>query len=113
MIRMGIYARGLSEKVGGVKQYIESMTKAIIENIDENTALYIFHNCKGNQFVSKTNVREIILKSPNKMICDHILAPYYMNKLKLDIVWFPKNVIPFFVKAKTVVTIHDLAYFLR
>lgn len=111
-MKIGIYARGLSEKVGGVKQYIESMTKAIIEYIDDDTELYIFHNCKNNQFTGKRNVREVILKSSNKMICDHILAPYYINKLKLDVVWFPKNVIPFFVKAKRIVTIHDLAYFL-
>ncbi len=111
-MKIGIYARGLSEKVGGVKQYIESMTKAIITNIDEDTELYIFHNCKKRQFAGKTNVREIIFKSSNKMICDHILAPYYIKKLKLDVVWFPKNVIPFFVKAKKIVTVHDLAYFL-
>lgn len=112
MMRIGIYARGLSVKVGGVKQYIESMTKAIIENIDEDTELYIFHNCNSKKFTDKTNVREIIFKSSNKMICDHVLAPYYINKLKLDVVWFPKNVIPYFVKAKKIVTIHDLAYFL-
>lgn len=112
MIKIGIYARGLSQNVGGVKQYIQSMTKAIIDNIDDDTELYIFHNCKKRQFAGNRNVREIILKSSNKMICDHVLAPYYFNKLKLDVVWFTKNVIPFFVKAKKIVTFHDLAYFL-
>jgi len=112
MMKIGIYARGLSQNVGGVKQYIESMTKAMIENIGKDMELYIFHNCKNRQFTGNRNVREIILKSSNKMICDYILAPYYINKFKLDVVWFTKNVIPFFVNAKKIVTIHDLAYFL-
>ena len=112
MMKIGIYARGLSVKVGGVKQYIESMTKTIIEDINEDTEIYVFHNCKNGLFAGKGQFKEVIFKSSNKMICDHILAPHYINKLKRDVVWFPKNVIPFFVKAKKIVTIHDLAYFL-
>lgn len=112
-MKIGIYARGLSEKTGGVKEYIKSMTQAVIDNIDINNQLFIFHNLKEEYFKSKKeNVKEIILKSNNKIFCDFFLGPKIMNKLNLDVVWFPKNVIPYFVKAEKVLTIHDLAYFL-
>lgn len=37
-----IYARGLSEKVGGAKQVIESMTKSMIRLVNDETELVIF-----------------------------------------------------------------------
>lgn len=99
-------------KEGGVREYIESMTKAVIRNLSPTDELYIFHNNTRKYFesVEKTNVREIRLKSKNRIICDFLLFPNLVEKYQLDIVWFPKNVIPFFVKSKTIVTIHDLAY---
>ena len=112
-MNIGIYARGMSVKVGGVKEYIIEMTKAIINNTHKDDKLYIIHNLKNRYFNSKkANVEEIILNSNNKIVCDLFLAPKVINKLNLDIVWFTKNVIPFFIKSKKIVTIHDLTYFL-
>lgn len=111
-MRIGIYARGLSERSGGVKVYIYELTKAIIEEISKDDELFIFHNLTNNIFPKKTNAHEIIMKSSSKFLCDFVIAPYYINKYNPDFVLFPKNVVPYFIKAKKVVTIHDLAYFM-
>ncbi len=113
-MKIGIYARGVSEKSGGVKQYIESVTRAIIENVSLSNELYIFHNNGMGYFdcSQKGNVKEIIMKPNNKVICDFLLCPYYVNKYQLDAIIFPKNVVPFFLKSKTIVVVHDLAYFM-
>ncbi len=114
-MKIGIYARGLSNKAGGTKEYIKLMTRALIEEIDEYDQLYIFHNLDKEIFIGKKdNVKEILLKSKNNIICDFLLSPLKINRLNLDVIWFPKNVIPYFVNAKKIVTIHDLnAYFLK
>lgn len=112
-MRIGIYARGISGKVGGAKEYIKSMTKAIIKNIKDNDELYIFHNLDKKYFNSnKKNVHEILLNSKNKIFCDFVLAPCSLNKLDLDVVLFPKNVVPFLVNSKKIVMVHDLAHFM-
>lgn len=111
-MKIGIYARTLSKKSGGVREYVRSLTYAMMEQINPNDKLFIIHNLGKKYFKSgRSNVNEIILNSTNKILCDFFLGPRVMNKLKLDVVLFTKNVVPFFVKAKKIVTVHDLAYF--
>ena len=112
-MKLGIYARGLSEKSGGVKEYIESLIKELITTISKEDKLFIIHNLKENYFSSnKSNIKEIKIKSSNKLFCDFIKSPKIINSLNLDCCLFPKNVIPFRIKCKKIVTIHDLAYYL-
>ena len=95
-------------KTGGVRRYIEKMTKAIIRhNTGHN--IVIFHNCNHKLFNS--DVKEVILQSKIKFICDYLIAPRKINELDLDLVWFPKNILPYGVKTRSIVSIHDLAYF--
>lgn len=112
-MKIGIYARGLSEESGGVKAYIENLIKVMINIIPEDTDLYIYHNLDKDYFRSKkNNIHEIITPIKSKIICDFIWAPLKINSLKLDVCLFPKDVIPFFINCKKIVTIHDLAHFL-
>jgi len=111
-MKIGIYARGLND-IGGVKQYIESLTKEIIKNLDDKDELFIFHNLDRPFFNSKKiNIHEILLKRKSKLLCDFVEAPDKINKLNLDIIFFPKGTIPYRVKGKKILTVHDLAYYL-
>lgn len=100
--------------MGGVREFIASMTQALIRNMHAGDILYIFHNQPENCFKipEKTNVFEILLKSGNRFVCDFFLFPLLSRKFHLDVIWFPKNVLPFFIQTRTIVTIHDLAYFM-
>jgi len=112
-MKIGIYARGLSESSGGPKVYIECLTKELVKIIPDNCEFYIFHNLKNKYLTyKKSNVYEIILRSNSKMICDYVLGPIEINKLKLDVCLFPKDIIPMGIICKKIVTIYDLAYFL-
>ena len=111
-MKIGIYARGLTEKSGGVKVYITELSKSIIKNASPKDELFIMHSSKNNIFDKKTNLKEILFKTKSKILADFITGPKLINKYGLDVVLFPKDVIPYFIKAKKVVTIHDLAYYM-
>jgi len=111
-MKIGIYARGISEESGGAKVYIESLIKEVTPLIQNNDELFIIHNLKKPYFRSdKKNVHEILLKSNSKVICDFFISPKVINSLRLDVCLFPKDVIPFFIKCKKVVTILDMGYY--
>lgn len=111
-MKIGIYARGLSG-IGGVKQYIESMCRAMIDALFEDDELFIFHNLEAPYFnATRPNVTEVLLRSRNRFKCDLIEAPKVINQYKPDVVWFTKYVVPFGLETKTVTTVHDMAYYL-
>lgn len=111
-MKIGIYARGLSEKSGGTKRMIYEYTKRIISQIPAEDELYILHNCENTVFnSSKKNVHEVIIKTKNKLLCDYVLGPREIRKRKLESVWVSKTLIPLFYGCKTVVSITDLASF--
>ncbi len=110
-MKIGIYARGLSEKSGGSKEFILNLVKGIINIKDREDYLYIIHNSE-KAFSKNNNVFEILLKSKSKIICDYLLAPKIINNLKLDVTIFPKDVLPFFIKTKRILCILDMGYYL-
>jgi glycosyltransferase involved in cell wall biosynthesis len=110
IMKIGIAARGLSEQSGGVKQYIESIASALL-TADKVNEYYVFYN--NSDYIKKfPTAKNIVLESNNKLIWDYYLLPKAVRKHNLDIMILPKNVVPFFVNAKSVVIIHDLAYFI-
>lgn len=111
-MKIGIYARGLSEKSGGAKVYIENLCKSMIKLIKSGDELFIIHNLKELYFKSdKKNISEVLLKSNSKITCDTFISPKVINSLKLDVCLFPKDVIPFFIKCKKIVAFLDMGYY--
>ncbi len=111
-MRIGIYARGLSG-TGGVKQYIESMCRAIIRALLPSDELYIFHNLPtATFFEAAPNVHEVLLGSNSNLACDFYYGPAAAARLDLDVIWYTKYVVPFGIRAKTVATVHDMAYYM-
>ena len=112
MSRLALYARGLSG-MGGVKQYIEAMCRALIRAIPETDELHILHNLDAPLFEGlRPNVYEALLKSKKNLICDFIEGPRALRTTAPDAVWYPKYVIPFGVPGRSVCTVHDMAYYL-
>ncbi|MCD4844226.1 MAG: glycosyltransferase family 4 protein [Methanosarcinales archaeon] len=109
-MKIGIAARGLSVESGGVKQYIESLTSALLK-IDNTNKYYIFYNL-NNSKGKFPKANEIILNSSSKLFWDYYLIPKAIKDYELDIMLFPKNILPFFINCKSVIVIHDLAFFM-
>ncbi len=110
-MKIGIAARGLDEKSGGVKRYIFNLIRALLK-IDRGNTYVIYYN-KRDFVGTFPNACEIVLDSGNKLIWDFILLPAAIRRDKVDVVLFPKNVLPFFVPCKSVVVNHDYGYFIR
>lgn len=110
-MRIGIAARGISEKAGGAKEYIINLTKSLLE-FDEVNQYFIFYDQKKH-LGKFPEGNEILLKSSNKLIWDYIKLPVAIEKHKIDICLFPKNVVPFNVKCKSIVVILDLLHILN
>ena len=113
-MKIGLYARGLSEQSGGVKEYIRSLATAMGRLAEEkHFQFYLFHGLKELFYAKSSNwVTEIRLKARSKLFSDFIEGPFRINNCGLDAVIFPKNVIPFFVRPKKIQIIHDMGYFL-
>ncbi len=108
-MRIGIAARGLDGQ-GGVKQYIESLTSAFLK-IDRENDYFFFYN--SPKFIGKyPEANEIVLNSTFKLFWDYYLLPIALKKYNIDVMLFPKNVLPFFIKCKSVIVNHDLAYYM-
>lgn len=108
-MKIGIAARGLSGK-GGPKQYIESLLSSLI-NVDNDNEYYFFYD-SPNFMGMYPGAKEIVLNSSVKLVWDYYLIPKAVKEHKLDVITFPKNVLPYFVTCKSVIVIHDLAYFM-
>ena len=110
-MKIGILARGLGEKSGGPKQYIESVISALLE-FDVKNQYVIFYNKSGylGKFPQAT---ERILNIPTKLFWDYIGVPLAARREKLDLLICPKNVVPYFVPCRSVIVIHDLTYFIE
>lgn len=108
-MKIGIAARGLDGQ-GGPKQYIESLLSALTK-VNEKHELYYFYN--SLDFIGKyPEANEIVLESSSKLFWDYYLIPKAVKDYGIDVILFPKNVLPFFINCKSIIVIHDLAYYM-
>lgn len=109
---IGISARALSEKEGGVKRYVYTLIKNLIRLNKENK-IYIIHTGKCNFFDSQKEIRSNI---HNKIIFDYLFLPRETLRNKIDVMVFTKDVIPlssYLFKTKKILIVHDVTYFIR
>lgn len=111
-LNIGISARILSAKEGGVKRYVHNFIENLI-SLDKANTLYIFHS--GNtKFFDPHN--EIKSNSHSKIIFDYIFLPIETFKNKIDVMIFTKDVIPvssYFLKTKKILIVYDVTYFIQ
>jgi len=108
-MKIGIAARGLDGQ-GGPKQYIESLLTSLLK-VGREHEFYYFYN--SPDFKGKyLEANEVVLKSSSKLVWDYYQIPKAVNKYGIDVMFFPKNVLPFFVDCKSIIVIHDLAYYI-
>ena len=108
-MKIGIAARGLYGQ-GGPRQYIESLLTALLK-VGEEHEYYYFYN--SPDFKGKyPEAKEIVLESSSKLVWDYYHIPKAVTEYGIDVMFFPKNVLPFSVGCKSIIAIHDLAYFI-
>ncbi|HEC63882.1 MAG TPA: glycosyltransferase family 1 protein [bacterium] len=111
-MRIGISARGLSVVSGGAKEYIKQLISHLIK-IDSSGEYFVYFDSKSYlETFSAKNLTKVVIKFPSRIIWDHVLLPIRMQRDKIDVGFFPKNVIPYLGGFKKVVGILDLAYYM-
>ena len=109
-IRIGIAARDLSVGSLGVKSYLEGLLTSLLK-IDEINEYYIFHISKDD-LGSFPRANEVLLQSSYKLYWDYFQLPPAIKRYNIDVILFPKYVVPFFVNCKKILVIHDLGFYL-
>ena len=111
IIRVGINCRDLSKDGGGTKRYLFDILKSLNSGKYEGYQFCIIHN-SGVHKKYFNSFEETFVNIGNKLLFDYLYVPFWCKKHNIDVLFSPKNVIPFLVNSKKVVTIHDLAYFM-
>src|SRR3989339_453972 len=99
----------------GVGTYIRNLLKNY-EKSNENIYVYALTNNSVYEISgkkSKIEIVEVKYSTPIYSIREQIVLPYYINKIKPDLVHFPNFNVSYFLKTPFVVTIHDLIYYLH
>ena len=108
-IRIGIAARDLSVGSLGVKSYLEGLIDSLLR-IDEKNEYHIFYISRDD-LGSFPTANEVVLESFSKLYWDYFLLPLAVRRSRIDVMLFPKYVVPFFVNCKKIVVIHDLGFY--
>ncbi|WP_406657589.1 glycosyltransferase family 1 protein [Methanolobus sp. ZRKC2] len=110
-IKVAINGRDLSKIGGGTKTYLINLLNQFSNMKDENYEFYIVHNNQAykNYF---SGLIDCFIDEKNPILFDFYHVPLHCRNYDIDVLFAPKNVIPYFVPCKKVVTIHDLAYFM-
>jgi glycosyltransferase involved in cell wall biosynthesis len=108
-MRIGIAARDLTRHGCGVGTYVSNIVEQLVR-LDKQNEYVVF--CQSNGAVPSLPGALIQpLHSDNKAVWDYLLLPRAVKKHKIDLLFCSKNVLPFGVDAKSVVSVHDLAYY--
>ncbi|WP_209309475.1 glycosyltransferase family 4 protein [Haloarcula amylovorans] len=108
-MRIGIQARELAGD-GGTNVYFERVLDGLVERIDSHE-LFIFYNTDQELSSGKGNVHYVQYGTEHPLLADHVTLPRKIRQYDIDRVWFPKGVLPAYCPAESVLTVHDLGYF--
>ena len=106
-----ILARGLSVPVGGTRTYLERLIPAL-PNADPSIHYTVLHNSAAHQD-HFPDCEQQYIPGNSAFLWEQRVFPKALGALHPDVVFCPKNLIPFGVSQKwpTVITLHDLLYY--
>lgn len=98
----------------GIKRYILSLLKewdnlGYLKDREHSVICYFRKEIPELEELPK-EIKTAILKSRSNILFQHIRLPIEAKRDKLDILFSPSYILPFFYMGKSVVTIHDIVY---
>jgi len=96
----------------GIERYLLNLLHFWKEEKDINFILYVREDESAQKISKSKNFKVKILKTliSSVALFQHWLLPRQAQKDKIDILFSPSYLLPFFYKGKTAVTIHDIIY---
>lgn len=110
-LRIAVMARGLSVPVGGVRRYIEQMVRRL-PLVDPESTYGIFHNSERHVGTFSMG-EEVYHPTRNTWWWENAWFPSAVKRWKADVVFCPKNLVPFGLPSsvRVVTCLLDMAYF--
>jgi len=99
----------MSHNVGGVREYVRSITHEMLQTPTNHT--FLIYYSEPELLGKYPAAHEIYVSAPHKSIWDHVLLPMRLRHDQPDVVWFPQNIISIGIKTPAVVSVTDLLYF--
>lgn len=114
-LRIGIDARELEGGRVGVGRYLMNLLKEWAEIAPENHyILFFMRNIPNDSLLKKECFSKRLLQLPGllqrNLIWEQIYLPFSLREDTLDLFFSPSYTIPFLIKNKAIVTIHDISY---
>ena len=111
-MRIGIMLRSMLEQ-GGVGVYSRYVTQELLR-LDQRNEYVLFYRSPSTlgEFASFPNVRERVVRAPNKALWDQVAIPYACWREKVDVVFHPKFTVPLLAPCKSVMVLHGAGWFL-
>lgn len=110
--QIGLYCRELGGWGKGTAKHIQEIVNAIAKHPAHDLDFHLIAPELALRKAEWDGIQFHPLPAGHRLIQDHLYAAKVLNKIPLDLVWCPKNVIPYGLKHKALVTFLDLAYFL-
>ena len=104
-MRIAIDANVLDSKWGGIPKYVHRISRQLLELGDEIDLLAntrrVHHRVEG--------AHEVGIRIKGIRPWRDAFVPLWLARHKVDVMWAPEGVLPYWAPVPTVVTIHDLA----
>jgi len=110
-MKIGIMARTFDDP-DGVGIANRNLIDKMLE-IDRETEYVVFHRSRSRlgMYRHYPNVRELVLRAPNKLVWDQVMVPYYARRERVDVIFHPKYTVPLLTTRPTVVVNQGLEYY--
>jgi len=96
-MKIGIMLRHINE-LGGIVVYTVNLIEELLKNDSKNEYVFIYNRPEFlGRYSGYHNVREKVVKMPNKLLWDQFAVPVVARKEKLDLIFNPKLSIPLFI----------------
>ncbi len=110
-MKIAIMGRTFDDKKGsGIanRNCIDTIIK-----LDRDNEYVIFYQTPKafGRYKNYSNVKEILLKAPNKLIWDQVLVPYFAYKQKVQLIFNPKFTVPLLTTIPTAATCRGIEYY--
>ncbi|HET9727745.1 MAG TPA: glycosyltransferase, partial [Gemmatimonadales bacterium] len=102
-LRIGIMLRGIDE-YDGAGVYIRQLVDAVLR-LDGTNQYVLFYadEAQRGRYANRTNVREVVVRAPGKLLWDQVAVPMAARREGVDVLFHHKFSIPVVAPCPTVV----------
>lgn len=109
-MKIAIMMRAIDQD-SGFHLYVDGLVEALLKLKGDNFYVLLYRTPKYfGKFSSYTNVKELLVKAPHKIIWDQVVVPYIAWKHKVDIIFNPKFTVPLVSHCPVVMGLQEPAW---